>query len=124
MGLFEKLTTDGSRLSKYDGADPYVNPLSTTKTFSIHSTGNPLDSYSLNGSNSTLVNNAASLYEDGVQYTNPLPSELDLGGELPIGPLSALGVIPINNSFSGGTYLNNLPEQGIIGDNNVATPFG
>jgi len=122
MGLYTKLTTDGSNLSINDGATPFTNPLATGT--SIHSDGTPGNSYSLNGSNAGPIGSLVAQYEDGI--TNPLkpPSVLDLNGLTPTGPLNA-GTIPINNSFAGGAYLNNLPETGtIVGDTNIATPFG
>jgi hypothetical protein len=106
MGLLDKLTTEGSSLSISDGATPLTNPLANGLA-SIHSDGNPSNSYSLNGSNSTVIGNLVSQYQDGI--TNPLkpPSNLDLNGETPT------------------QYLNNLPEGGtLIGDNNISTPFG
>ena len=126
MGLLTKLTTNGSTLSINDGQTPAINPLAVGTLnggLSIHSDGSPGNSYSLNGSNANIVGNLVSQYQDGI--TNPLkpPSNLDLNGLLPVGPLNA-GTIPINNSFAGGSYLNNLPEVGLIGNVNIATPFG
>ena len=122
MGLLTKLTTDGSTLSINDGGTPSINPLSLQSS-TLHSNGDPNQSYSLNGSNANIVGNLVSQYQDGI--TNPLkpPSVLDLNGLTPTGPLNA-GTISINNSFAGGAYLNNLPEVGLIGDVNIATPFG
>jgi hypothetical protein len=130
MGLLTKLTTDGSTLSINDGLTPSTNPLVVGTVgggASIHSDGTPGNSYSLNGSNASAIGALFSQYEDG--QNNPLPllaqngSALDLNGLTPTGPLNA-GTIPINNSFAGGAYLNNLPEVGLIGDTNIATPFG
>ena len=122
MGLLTKLTTDGSTLSINDGLTPSTNPL-TTPGNSIHSTGIVNNSYSLNGSNVNAIGALVAQYEDGINNPLPLPSNLDLNGLLPVGPLNA-GTIPINNSFAGGSYLNNLPEVGLIGNVNIATPFG
>lgn len=122
MGLLDKLTNDGSVLSINDGNTPFTNPLATGT--SIHSDGTPGNSYSLNGSNASVIGNLVSLYEDGI--TNPLkpPSVLDINGLTPVGPLNSPSTPSINNTFAGGPYLNNLPEVGLIGDTNVATPFG
>jgi len=122
MGLLTKLTTDGSTLSINDGITPTINPL-TTPGNSIHSTGIVNNSYSLNGSNVNAIGAFVAQYEDGINNPLPQPSNLDLNGLIPVGPLNA-GTIPINNSFAGGAYLNNLPEVGLIGDVNIATPFG
>jgi len=122
MGLLTKLTVDGSNLSINDGLTPATNPL-TLQTSTLHSNENPNQSYSLNGSNANIVGNQMALYEDGITTPLPQPSNLDLNGLTPTGPLNA-GTIPINNSFAGGAYLNNLPEVGLIGDTNIATPFG
>ena len=122
MGLLTKLTTDGSNLSINDGLTPAINPL-TTPGNSIHSTGIVNNSYSLNGSNVNAIGAFVAQYEDGINNPLPQPSNLDLNGLTPTGPLNA-GTIPINNSFAGGAYLNNLPEVGLIGDVNIATPFG
>ena len=106
MGLLTKLTTDGSNLSINDGLTPNVNPL-TLKTSTLHSNGDPNQSYSLNGSNANIVGNLVSQYQDGITNPLKLPSNLDLQG------------------FTPSQYLNNLPEGGgLIGDNNIATPFG
>jgi hypothetical protein len=122
MGLLTKLQTDGSTLSINDGLTPAINPL-TTPGNSIHSTGIVTNSYSLNGSNVNAIGALVAQYEDGINNPLPQPSNLDLNGLTPTGPLNA-GTIPINNSFAGGAYLNNLPEVGLIGDTNIATPFG
>jgi hypothetical protein len=123
MGLLDKLTIDGSSLSINDGNTPFTNPLATGT--SLHSDGTPGNSYSLNGTNAATISNLYAQYEDG--DVNPLeqPSVLDINGLVPIGPLSDPGTPSINNTFAGGAYLNNLPEGGgLIGDTNVATPFG
>ena len=105
MGLLDKLTTDGSSLTINDGNTPLTNPLATGT--SIHSDGTPDNSYSLNGSNASAIGNLVSQYEDGITNPLKLPSNLDLQGLTPP------------------QYLNNLPEGGgLIGDTNVATPFG
>ena len=121
MGILTKLQTDGSTLSINDGGTPMTNPLVVEN--SIHSNGTIGNSYSLNGSNANAIGALVAQYEDGKNDLLPPPSNLDLNGLTPTGPLNA-GTIPINNSFAGGAYLNNLPEVGLIGDTNIATPFG
>jgi hypothetical protein len=106
MGLLTKLTTNGSNLSINDGLTPATNPL-TTPGNSIHSTGIVNNSYSLNGSNANTIGALVAQYEDGINNPLPQPSNLDLQGLTPP------------------QYLNNLPEGGgLIGDTNIATPFG
>jgi hypothetical protein len=106
MGLLDKLTTEGSSLSISDGATPLINPLANGLA-SIHSDGTSTNSYSLNGSNASVIGNLVAQYQDGITNPLKLPSNLDLNGETPT------------------QYLNNLPEGGtLIGDNNVSTPFG
>ena len=89
MGILTKLTTVGSSLTINDGNTPLTNPLATGT--SIHSDGTPNNSYSLNGSNASVIGNLVSQYQDGV--TNPLKpsSTLDINGVTPP------------------QYLNNLP---------------
>ena len=81
MGILTKLTTVGSSLTINDGNTPLTNPLATGT--SIHSDGTPNNSYSLNGSNASVIGNLVSQYQDGV--TNPLkpPSTLDINGVTP-----------------------------------------
>ncbi len=68
MGLLNKLQTDGSDLTEYDGATPSVNP-GTLETSTLH------DQYSLNGNPSM-----AQMY---FQSTLPNPAALDLDGVTP-----------------------------------------
>lgn len=97
MSLLKKLTTDGSNLSKYDGAQPPVNPLAT-KLSKLHADGNQ-PGYSLNGNNAATVINDYSNYEDGVNNAIPQPSTLDLNGQIPT-------ITPRGQKLP---YLNNLP---------------
>lgn len=90
MGLLTKLTTEGSNLSSYDGANPTVNPLATQQS-KLHADGNA-PGYSLNGANSNLVTTQYNGYEDGTPNQIPLPSQLDLNGNTPV------------------QYLDNLPQ--------------
>lgn len=92
MGLLDKLTTQGSSLTAYDGATPSVNPLATPQS-QMH-TG-----YSINGTNASSVNSAYQEYLDGAANFLPTPSQLDLNGATP----------NVSPSGQGLPYLNNLP---------------
>ncbi len=76
MGLLDKLTGQGSTLSKYDGNTPPINPLAL-KSSKLQ--GN----YSLDGSDASIVSAAYAQYEDGVLNPIPQPSQLDLNGATP-----------------------------------------
>ena len=75
MALLDKLTKQGSSLTSYNGATPTVNPLATQQS--------QLQTYSLNGANSTVVNSSYQEYLDGTVNTLPSPSQLDLNGVTP-----------------------------------------
>jgi hypothetical protein len=90
MGLLDMLTNQGSNLSAYDGAQPPVNPLATQQS-KLHADGNA-PGYSLNGANANLVTTQYNGYEDGTPNQIPLPSQLDLNGNIPT------------------QYLDNLPQ--------------
>jgi hypothetical protein len=75
MSLLNKLTNQGSSLTSYNGATPTVNPLATQQS--------QLQTYSLNGAGSTVVNSAYQEYLDGAVNTLPNPSQLDLNGVTP-----------------------------------------
>jgi len=90
--LIDKLTTDGSVYTAYNGASPQVNPLGTQAS-KMHANGNQ-PGYSLNGATVGDVNPQYQSYLDGAVNTLPLPSALDLNGATPP------------------QYLNNLPEIG------------
>jgi len=81
MGLLDKLTTQGSVLTAYDGATPKVNPLAT-KQSKLHANGNQ-PGYSLDGSNASIVSNDYTAYDDGYNNALPQPSQLDLNGTTP-----------------------------------------
>lgn len=108
MGLKDKLVNQGGSIySKYNGGPGVINP-GVEKTSKLHAQNQP--GYSLDGSFASIVGPAYNSYDDGVTNILPIPSGLDINGVQPSGPLSAPGVNPINNSFSGGTYRNNPPE--------------
>ena len=75
MALLDKLTKQGSSLTSYNCATPIVNPLATQQS--------QLQTYSLNGANSTVVNSSYQEYLDGTVNTLPSPSQLDLNGVTP-----------------------------------------
>lgn len=79
MGLLDKLTTQGSRLTPYDGATPPTNPLAT-KQSKLHADGNQ-PGYSLNGSGAAVVTANYTAYNDGYNNALPRPSQLDLNGK-------------------------------------------
>jgi hypothetical protein len=81
MGLYDKLTNQGSTLSNLNGAKGKPNP-GATKTSKLHADGNQ-PSYSLDGSNKATVNAAYQEYDDGDPNILPLPSQLDLDGKTP-----------------------------------------
>ena len=81
MGLKDLLTKNGSNLTAFNGKTPPTNPGATNQS-KLHADGsNP--SYSLNGSNFSIVNNAYNEYLDGVLNYLPQPSQLDLNGKTP-----------------------------------------
>ena len=92
MGLLDKLTTQGSNLTAYNGSTPSINPLATTQS-PMH------DSYSITGDNFSVVNGDYQQYLDGTGNILPTPSNLDLSGVTPT----------ISPSGQGLPYLNNLP---------------
>ena len=81
MGLLDKLTTEGSSLSTYDGATPSINPLATQQS-KLHADGNA-PGYSLDGAQANLVATQFNDYLDGITNPLPLPSQLDLNGVTP-----------------------------------------
>jgi hypothetical protein len=81
MGLLDKLTTQGSVYTPYDGTTPSVNPLATQQS-KLHADGNQ-PGYSLDGSDFSDVNSAYQQYNDGVNNILPQPSQLDLNGTTP-----------------------------------------
>ena len=90
MGILNKLTTEGSAFTAYNGASPQVNPLATQQS-KLHSDGGA-PGYSLNGDFANTVSIQSNDYLDGVNNPLPLPSQLDLNGIPPA------------------KYLDNLPE--------------
>jgi len=108
MGLLDKLTIDGSNLSKYNGGPGVVNA-GATKQSKLHADGSKA-SYSLNGINFPSVNAAYIGYDDNTPNQLPQPSELDINGTTPATALRDAQTPSINNSFSKGTYKNGAPE--------------
>jgi hypothetical protein len=108
MGLLDKLTINGSVYSYGDGQTPSTNPGATGQS-KLHADGNT-PGYSLSGDHFSEVNGAYQSYNDGFGNNLPRPSLLDINGAIPTGPLSDPSAGSINNTFSQGQYLNNLPE--------------
>jgi hypothetical protein len=75
-GLLNKLTTQGSNQSKYDGTTPPINPLSTKNSL-MHAdpAGNP--GYSIDGNLQPIVNMMYQDYDDGALNLLPTPTLLD-----------------------------------------------
>lgn len=90
MGILNKLTTEGSSFSAYDGTTPPTNPLATQQS-KLHADGDT-PGYSLNGDQANVVTSQYNNYLDGVGNQIPQPSLLDLNGATP------------------SKYLDNLPE--------------
>lgn len=90
MGLLNKLETNGSNLSELNGSTPTVPDFALSK---LHF------EYSINS--------------DPFIANKPNPSTLDLDGINPLAPNRDGGVVPINNSFSKGTYRNSAPPEGV-----------
>lgn len=109
MGLYDKLTGQGSTLSiTGDGSTPNINPLSTKRS-KMHADGDAAG-YSMTGRSFFVVNTQYQQYVDGAINFLPRPSELDTSGVRPTGPFKDPKTISINNSFDNGEYLKNLPR--------------
>ena len=97
MGLLDKLTTQGSAYTAYDGTNPPINPLATQQS-KLHADGNA-PGYSLNGAQASTVATQFNAYDDGITNPLPLPSQLDMNGTIPA----------VSPGGQGIPYLNNLP---------------
>jgi hypothetical protein len=97
MGLLDKLTTQGSAYTAYDGTNPPTNPLATQQS-KLHADGNA-PGYSLNGAQASTVATQFNAYDDGITNPLPLPSQLDMNGTIPA----------VSPGGQGIPYLNNLP---------------
>ena len=87
-GLKDKLDNDGSPYTNWNGGDPIINPLVTGlgtggASSTLHSDGTETKSYSLNGSDQSVVNNGYQMYIDGMPNALPPPSTYDLNGGKP-----------------------------------------
>jgi len=109
MGLKDKLLTDESNYSLLNGTNGTTNPLAEASS-TLHSDGTEAKSYSLNGSNQSVVNTGYQQYDTGTPNLLPSPSTYDLDGMIPSSPLSAPGYT--NDSFLNGTYKNSAPPEG------------
>ena len=104
MGLYDKLTKGGTPFSiTGNGTTPATNPLSTN-TSKMHY------NYSLSGTNRSTVARQYKQYVDGANNNLPQPSQLDINGVAPTSALKDPKTKSINDSFSKGQYLNNLPR--------------
>ena len=88
MGLKDKLIADGSNQTQWNGSDPSINPLvagpgNGLPSSTLHSNGDPAMSYSLNGSDQSVVNTGYQEYIDGSPNVLPQPSNLDTEGLKP-----------------------------------------
>lgn len=108
MGILKNLKNVNSNLSKYNGGSIPTNPLAT-KQSKLH-VFQSKPGYGLNGGFSTDVIKAFNQYNDGVVNNLPTPSTLDINGVKPKSSLRDSNFQSINNTFSKGTYRNNLPE--------------
>jgi hypothetical protein len=81
--ILTMLTSQGSNLSKYNGTNPPINPLSS-KQSEMHADGTGTPGYSLNGNFTTNVTTDYNAYDDGTPNFLPQPSLLDLNGARPI----------------------------------------
>ena len=109
MGLQKKLLNDGSVFSKFNGQTVPTLQGSTNRS-ELHASADGIPGYSLTGFQKSLVNRQYQNYDDGVPNLLPQPSELDLQGIKPKGPLKSPKFRGINNTFQKGTYKNNLPQ--------------
>ena len=82
MALEDKLRTEGSNYSKYNGGPGFKNPLGTRESL-MHVDGTDFG-HSPAGNNTTVVNNQYQKYDVGQSYGNPntlpTPSGLDSAG--------------------------------------------
>ena len=92
MGLKDKLTQQGSPLSRNNGGQNTI-PVGATDQSKLHF------EYSINGNPEILG--------------RPEPSQLDLNGITPLAPNRDGLEAPINNTFAKGTYKNSAPTEGI-----------
>jgi hypothetical protein len=82
MGILNRLTTKGTKLSLKNGQTPPINP-GATKQSKLHADGTK-PSYSMNGDNAQTVTAAYVAYNDGYNNALPRPSRLDLNGVTPL----------------------------------------
>tara|TARA_B100001113_G_C20768760_1_gene474269 strand:- start:128 stop:451 length:324 start_codon:yes stop_codon:yes gene_type:complete len=82
MGLLDKLTTEGSDLSVNNGQQITPNPLSTVQS-QLHATQDGNSGYSLDGTGENVVAQQYAQYNDGISNPLPLPSQIDLNGQIP-----------------------------------------
>jgi|9_EtaG_2_1085328.scaffolds.fasta_scaffold74060_1 hypothetical protein len=101
-GLQSKLISQGSNLSKNNGAPNIPIPVGATDQSKLQ------NEYSINGIPNIPYNGYFTNYQ-----SKPSPSELDLDGKKPTSPLATANKPQLGQGFSQGTY----PVSGPIGGN-------
>lgn len=100
-GLQSKLISQGSNLSKNNGAPNIPIPVGATDQSKLQ------NEYSINGIPNVPYNGYFTNY-----VNKPLPSELDLDGKVPSSPLSLGSKPQFGKGFSQGTYPDSGPANG------------
>jgi len=100
-GLQSKLISQGSNLSKNNGAPNIPIPVGATDQSKLQ------NEYSINGIPNVPYNGYFTNYQ-----SKPAPSELDLDGNIPSSPLATANKPQFGQGFSQGTYPNSGPVGG------------
>lgn len=110
--LLDKLQNQGGSPYSMDNGDPIPPPINpgATKQSKLHAF-DVTPGYSLDGNFRPEVNQAATMYDDGVANILPQPSQIDLNGNTPLAPNRLATTISINNTFSEGTYKDSAPVE-------------
>lgn len=103
MGLIDKLNLEGSLLQGSEGLGGIQPQKGATGQSKLH------DKYSLNGTEFGDVINQLSEYDTRTSPLSPQPSNLNINGVNPTGPLRNPGTVAINNTFVNGTYRDSAP---------------
>ena len=108
MDLVQRLTKEGSSLSKYNGEKVPILKGSTRES-TLHGTPEGGNGYSITGEDFKNVNKQYQSYDTSPNKTLPQSSLLDLDGTF---NTSNPGFIKINNTFEPGKkYEQTLPEE-------------
>ena len=99
MGLQEKFTQNGSAYGAGQGGNSANLQAERDAIVGDKSLSKLHFDYSINGNPEILG--------------KPAPSELDLNGITPLAPNRDGQTLPINNTFSQGTYKNSAPDAGV-----------